>query len=91
MFRERYEQFNKIARVQRFFFYFLQIGFLWSWNHMIANKHWKMSTLSNTPDSELFQLRILHDFRDFCSNQNNRLLNFWEDCWMQKEKMFTKE
>ncbi|KAJ6644516.1 GATOR complex protein Iml1 [Pseudolycoriella hygida] len=68
-----------------------KIGFLWSWNHMIANKHWKMLTLSNTPDCELFQLRMLQDFKDFCSNQNDRLLNFWEDCWIRKEKTFTKD
>ncbi|KAG4066905.1 hypothetical protein HA402_009007 [Bradysia odoriphaga] len=68
-----------------------KIGFLWSWNHMIANKHWKMLTMSNTPDCELFQMRMLQDFKDFCSNQNDRLLNFWEDCWIQKEKTFTKD
>lgn len=58
---------------------------------MIANKHWKMLTMSNTPDSELFQLRMLQDFKDFCSNQNDRLLSFWENCWIQKEKTFTKD
>lgn len=59
-------------------------GFLWSWNHMIANKKWKLMTIKNT--DELFQLRMLKDFKNFCRNQDNRLVNFWEECWEKKER-----
>lgn len=60
-------------------------GFLWSWNHMVPNKKWKQFTLTNSPDGELFQLRMLADFKEFCSNHNDRLLHFWEECWAKKE------
>lgn len=60
-------------------------GFLWSWNHMIANKKWKSYVLASSADGELFQLRMLADFKDFCSNQNDRLVHFWEECWAKKE------
>ncbi|XP_055607436.1 GATOR complex protein Iml1 isoform X1 [Uranotaenia lowii] len=59
-------------------------GFLWSWNHMIPNKKWKSLVISQSDD--LFQLRMLRDFKDFCSNQDQRLVNFWEECWEAKEK-----
>lgn len=60
-------------------------GFLWSWNHMIANKKWKSFNLTCSPDGELMQLRMLTDFQEFCSNQNDRLLRFWEECWVKRE------
>lgn len=66
-------------------------GFLWSWNHMISNKKWKSLVLNNSSDSELFQLRILTDFKEFCANQNDRLLNFWDNCWAKKEIAMAKE
>ena len=56
---------------------------------MIANKKWKSISLSNSPDGELFQLRMLQDFKEFCSNNNDRLLNYWEECWAAKEKSCT--
>ncbi|XP_053687887.1 GATOR complex protein Iml1 isoform X1 [Sabethes cyaneus] len=59
-------------------------GFLWSWNHMIPNKKWK--SLSIAQSEELFQLRMLKDFKDFCSNKEERLVNFWEECWEAKVK-----
>ncbi|XP_055630377.1 GATOR complex protein Iml1 isoform X2 [Toxorhynchites rutilus septentrionalis] len=59
-------------------------GFLWSWNHMIPNKKWKSLVIAQT--EELFQLRMLRDFKDFCSNKDQRLVNFWEECWEAKEK-----
>jgi DEP domain-containing protein 5 len=65
-----------------------RIGFLWSWNHMIHNKKWK-SFVINTPDrepDELFQLRMLKDFKDFCANNEDRLVNFWDECWGIKEE-----
>lgn len=58
---------------------------------MIANKKWKSLVLNNSPDGELFQLRMLQDFKDFCSNQNNRLLRFWEESWAAKEKSCSNE
>ncbi|XP_039435654.1 GATOR complex protein Iml1 isoform X2 [Culex pipiens pallens] len=59
-------------------------GFLWSWNHMIPNKKWKSLAIAQT--EELFQLRMLRDFKDFCANKDQRLANFWEECWEAKEK-----
>ena len=62
-------------------------GFLWSWNHMIPNKKWKSLVINNSPDGEIFQLKMLRDFKDFCSNADNRLVNFWDECWEVKEKV----
>ncbi|XP_058838167.1 GATOR complex protein Iml1 isoform X2 [Topomyia yanbarensis] len=59
-------------------------GFLWSWNHMIPNKKWK--SLAIAQSEELLQLRMLRDFKDFCSNKEERLVNFWEECWEAKVK-----
>lgn len=61
-----------------------KLGFLWSWNHMIPNKRWRSLTLSGSAGGELLPFRILDDFREFCSNQNERLTMFWYDCWDQK-------
>lgn len=63
-----------------------RIGFLWSWNHMIPNKKWKSLVINNSPDNELFQLKMLRDFKEFCCNQEDRLVNFWDECWEIKEK-----
>uniref|UniRef100_A0A1I8PYI3 DEP domain-containing protein n=1 Tax=Stomoxys calcitrans TaxID=35570 RepID=A0A1I8PYI3_STOCA len=54
-----------------------KIGFLWAWNHMIPNKKWKSLVITNSSEGELFQLKMLKDFREFCSNTDDRLLNFW--------------
>lgn len=53
---------------------------------MIANKKWKSLVLANSTDLELFQLRILHDFKDFCANRDDRLKRFWTECWAIKDK-----
>lgn len=66
-------------------------GFLWSWNHMIANKKWKSLVIVNSPDGEIFQMRMLRDFKDFCSNQDQRLINFWDQCWEVKERNCIRE
>lgn len=58
---------------------------------MIANKKWKSFCLNNSNDCELFQLRMLRDFKEFCLNQNNRLVNYWDECWVAKEKSSIKE
>ena len=59
-------------------------GFLWSWNHMIPNKKWKSLVIAQTDD--LFQLKMLRDFKEFCANADQRLVSFWESCWELKEK-----
>ncbi|XP_071633733.1 GATOR complex protein Iml1 isoform X2 [Temnothorax longispinosus] len=64
-----------------------KMGFLWSWNHMISRK-WKLLSLS--AGDEVFQKKIIQDFRHFCSNGDNRLKEFWESCWELKEKTCTK-
>ncbi|XP_050487982.1 GATOR complex protein Iml1 isoform X2 [Bombus huntii] len=64
-----------------------RIGFLWSWNHMLSRK-WKSS--STLVGDELFQKKLIQDFRHFCSNGDNRLKQFWEHCWEIKEKSCTK-
>ncbi|XP_029671147.1 GATOR complex protein Iml1 isoform X5 [Formica exsecta] len=64
-----------------------KMGFLWSWNHMVSRK-WK--SLSTSAGDELFQKKIIQDFRHFCSNGDNRLKQFWESCWELKEKTCTK-
>lgn len=61
------------------------VGFLWQWNHMIANKKWKSHTIAGS--DEIFQLRMLRDFRNFCSNIDGRLLKFWDEAWEKKEKL----
>lgn len=62
-----------------------QLGFLWQWNHMISNKKWK-SLVVNGSD-EIFQLRMLRDFKNFCSNADGRLLRFWDEAWEKKERL----
>lgn len=57
-----------------------QMGFLWSWNHMLS-KRWR----TNQGVDNSIQLKLLKDFREFCSNSNNRLKNFWYECWETKE------
>lgn len=60
-------------------------GFLWQWNHMISNKKWKSFMINGT--DELFQLRMLRDFKDFCMNTDGRLLKYWDESWQEKEKL----
>lgn len=62
-----------------------KLGFLWQWNHMIANKKWKSLVINGT--DEIFQLRMLRDFKDFCSNVDGRLLKFWDEAWEKKERL----
>ncbi|XP_062137286.1 GATOR complex protein Iml1 isoform X2 [Drosophila sulfurigaster albostrigata] len=63
-----------------------KVGFLWAWNHMIPNKKWKALTINNSENGELFQLKMLKDFREFCSNSDQRLANFWANCQELKRK-----
>lgn len=47
-------------------------GLLWSWNYMIT-KRWK----SKATGDETFMRRVMEDFKQFCSNNKNRLLEFY--------------
>lgn len=58
------------------------MGFLWSWNHMVS-KRWR--TGINQSIDNNFQMKLLKDFREFCSNHNDRLRIYWEKCWETKE------
>ena len=31
-----------------------------------------------------FMDMMLADFRAFCANEDNRLKNFWDECWAKK-------
>ncbi|XP_057336662.1 GATOR complex protein Iml1 isoform X5 [Microplitis mediator] len=64
-----------------------RMGFLWSWNHMVSRK-WK--SISTSAGDEIFQKKIIQDFKHFCSNGDNRLSLFWESCWELREKISTK-
>ncbi|XP_034840644.1 GATOR complex protein Iml1 isoform X4 [Maniola hyperantus] len=61
-----------------------RMGFLWSWNHMISKK-WKGSQAPAAGD-EVFQMRMLRDFKHFCANHEQRLSQFWDQCWEIREK-----
>ncbi|XP_069789694.1 GATOR1 complex protein DEPDC5 isoform X4 [Narcine bancroftii] len=52
-----------------------KIGYNWAYNTMLT-KTWRSSATGD----EKFADRLLKDFNDFCSNKDNRLLNFWESC-----------
>ena len=52
-----------------------RVGFLWSWNFLLT-KRWRSS---HTGD-EHYQDKVLADFRAFCSNVDNRLRDYWDDC-----------
>ncbi|XP_018330140.1 GATOR complex protein DEPDC5-like [Agrilus planipennis] len=62
-----------------------KIGFLWSWNHMVSRR-WR----TNQAVDYNFQVKMLKDFREFCSNHDNRLKYYWEQCWEVKEDACTK-
>lgn len=44
----------------------------------MVSRRWKWSNPA-TGDEE-FQNKMLEDFKNFCSNKDNRLLNFWKNC-----------
>lgn len=62
----------------------LQMGFLWSWNHMISRRWRTSQALDNT-----VLLRVLRDFKEFCSNNDDRLKIYWDHCWELKEDAST--
>lgn len=59
-----------------------RVGFLWAWNYML-NKKWRTSSTGD----EHFQDKMLADFRAFCSNEENRLRDYWDTC---RQKMLAE-
>lgn len=51
-----------------------QIEFIWSWNYMLT-KRWR----SQSTQDESYAVSLMQDFKDFCQNDNNRLLDFWHE------------
>lgn len=47
--------------------------FIWSWNYMLT-KRWR----SPSTQDESQAVSLMLDFRDFCANGSERLVNFWE-------------
>jgi hypothetical protein len=54
-------------------------GFLWSWNYMIT-KRWKSAATGD----ETFMRRVMADFRKFCFNEDNRLIEFYNENFSQQ-------
>lgn len=50
-----------------------QFEFIWSWNYMLT-KRWR----SPSTQDESQAVSLMLDFKDFCSNGSNRLVEFWE-------------
>jgi len=59
-----------------------ETGFLWSWNFMIS-KRWKNISNTGATGEIPFMDKLLADFRRFCNNEDNRLVNYWDECWEQ--------
>lgn len=51
-----------------------QIEFIWSWNYMLT-KRWR----SPSTQDESYAVSLMQDFKDFCQNGANRLVEFWEE------------
>jgi len=56
-----------------------ETSFLWSWNFMISKK-WKNMSVTGATGDIAFMDKMLADFRRFCSNDEGRLQQFWEEC-----------
>ena len=52
----------------------LDCGFYWCWNFCLG-KRWR----SSQTGEEKYQDIMLADFRAFCANDKNRLVNFWNE------------
>ena len=61
-----------------------ETGFLWSWNFTVS-KRWKQSSNTAATGDIPFMDKMLADFRDFCSNKDDRLKKFWDESWSKKE------
>lgn len=44
----------------------------------MIGRRWKGSNFGT--NDEAFQDKLLHDFRQFCSNADGRLKTFWKKC-----------
>ncbi|CAF3777058.1 unnamed protein product [Rotaria magnacalcarata] len=65
----------------------LDCGFYWCWNFCLGKK-WRSSQTGD----EKYQDIMLADFRAFCDNDNNRLVNFWNEVNnMANQKLAEKE
>lgn len=47
----------------------------------MVSKRWRTNQGVDTN----FQLKLLKDFREFCSNSEDRLRTFWQESWEAKE------
>ncbi|KAH9414857.1 GATOR complex protein depdc5 [Dermatophagoides pteronyssinus] len=56
-----------------------KIGFLWCWNYLIT-KRWK----TNVTGDENSMRKIMQDFRGFCQNKDNRLVEFYNNVYHPK-------
>ncbi|UJR27809.1 hypothetical protein I4U23_009078 [Adineta vaga] len=65
----------------------LDCGFYWCWNFCLGKK-WR----SSQTGEEKYQDIMLADFRAFCANDDNRLLNFWNEVdGMAEAQMIEKQ
>jgi len=64
----------------------LDCGFYWCWNFCLGKK-WR----STQTGEEKYQDIMLADFRAFCANNNNRLINFWNEAIQIANKKMTEE
>nr|XP_046911895.1 LOW QUALITY PROTEIN: GATOR complex protein Iml1-like [Dermatophagoides farinae] len=53
-----------------------KIGFLWCWNYLIT-KRWK----TNVTGDENSMRKIMQDFRGFCQNKDDRLVEFYSSVY----------
>lgn len=50
------------------------IEFIWSWNYMLT-KRWR----SISTQDESYAVSLMQDFKSFCQNGDNRLVEFWSE------------
>lgn len=50
------------------------IEFIWSWNYMLT-KRWR----SISTQDESYAVSLMQDFKNFCQNGENRLVEFWSE------------
>jgi hypothetical protein len=64
----------------------LDCGFYWCWNFCLGKK-WR----STQTGEEKYQDIMLADFRAFCANDKNRLIQFWNEANEIAQKKMTEE
>ena len=50
----------------------------------MISKRWKQISNTGATGDIPFMDKMLSDFRSFCRNDDNRLRNFWDECWAKK-------